>query len=87
MPTRLRMLMRLFAALCFGVVDAGTLPAAELAGADADAARRALRCDELLVIRQRPVMPSHVYTYHVEGLRPAAACIAADCPKTATPAR
>ena len=60
-----------------------TFPAGELSGADADLARRALQCDELLVIRQHPVMPSHVYTYHVEGLRPAAACIATGCPETA----
>ena len=36
---------------------------------DAELARRTLRCDELLVIQQYPMMPSHVYTYHVEGLR------------------
>ena len=64
----LRMLARLSVALCWGVAGAGALPAGELA--DADVARRALQCDELLVIRQYPVMPSHVYTYHVEGLRP-----------------
>ena len=29
-----------------------------------------MRCDELLVIQQYPVMPSHVYTYHVEGSAP-----------------
>ncbi len=66
----LRMLAGLAAALFFGVVGAGTLPAGELSGGDADVARRALQCDELLVIQQHPVMPSHVYTYHVEGLRP-----------------
>ena len=82
----LRMLAGLAAALFFGVVGAGTLPAGELSGGDADVARRALQCDELLVIQQHPVMPSHVYTYHVEGLRPAAACIATGCPRTAAPA-
>ena len=53
-----------------GLPDSGPLSAGELAGADADVARRALQCDELLVIQHHPVMPSHVYTYHVEGLRP-----------------
>jgi hypothetical protein len=65
----LRMLVGLTAALYCGVAIASPLPTAELAGADADVARRALQCDELLVIQQHPVMPSHVYTYHVEGLR------------------
>ena len=83
----LRMLVGLSAVLYCGLVGAGTLSARELAGADADVARRALQCDELLVIQQHPVMPSHVYTYHVEGLRPAAACIATGCPRTAARAR
>ena len=79
----LRLFVGLTAALYSGVAIAGALPTAGLAGADADVARRALQCDDLLVIRQHPVMPSHVYTYHVEGLRPAGACIATGCPKAA----
>ncbi len=66
----LRVLAGLIAVLYCGVAAAGTLPEGELSAAGADVARRALRCDELLVIQQQPVMPSHVYTYHVEGLRP-----------------
>jgi hypothetical protein len=63
---------------CAAALGASALPAADLrAGggttilgkADADLARRALGCDELLVIQQFAIMPSHVYTYHVEGLR------------------
>ncbi len=83
-------LIRCFAAVLlplFTATLAAALPTAELAGKDAEAARRILRCDELLVIQQYPVMPSHVYTYHVEGLRPAAACIATGCLKKAARAR
>jgi hypothetical protein len=64
----LYMLVGLSAVLCHGVVGEGTLPAAELSVANAAAARSILQCDEILVVRQHPVMPSHVYTYHVEGL-------------------
>ena len=82
----LRILLGLTAALSWGVAIAGAVPATGLSGADADLARRALQCNELLLIRQQPVMPSHVYTYHVEGLRPGGGLYRDRLPQGGSPA-
>ena len=79
------LLVGISAVLNCGIVSPGAMPAARVGPEDADVARRVLRCDEVLVIQQQPVMPSHVYTYHIEGLRPGGGLYRYRLPKGGAP--
>jgi len=81
-----RLVVGLVAVICLGIAVV-PLSAAELSETDIATVRRVLQCDELLVVQQRPVMPTHVYTYHVEGLSPGGGLYRYRLPQVGTPGK